>query len=92
MKKFFVALLCSILIGGLFAQQNPVSLYSLPEAYVDVSLQSPAQLQQLAHQFSVDKVLRNNGVYRVRLWLGPHDYQRFLDLGISYELSPRGAK
>lgn len=92
MKKFFVALLCSILIGGLFAQQNPVSLFSLPEAYVDVSLQSPAQLQQLAHQFSVDKVLRNNGVYRVRLWLGPHDYQRFLDLGISYELSPRGAK
>ncbi len=92
MKKFLVAVLCSILMGGLFAQQNSISLFSLPEAYVDVTLQSPAQLQQLAHQFSVDKARENNGAYQVRLWLGPRDYQSFLDLGINYSLAPRTAR
>lgn len=91
MKKFFVIILCSLLFCGLFAQNQP-SLSSLPEAYVEVVLQSPTQLQQLAHQFSVDKVMKNNGAYQVRLWLGPHDYQNFLDLGIPYVLSPRNAK
>lgn len=92
MRKFFVAVLCSFLLCGLYAQQNQPSLFSLPEAYVDVTLQSPVQLQQLAHQFSVDKVVKNNGAFQVRLWLGPHDYQNFLDLGIPYVLSPRNAK
>lgn len=92
MKKFFVAVLCLFTLCGLFAQQNQPSLFSLPEAYVDVTLQSPAQLQQLAHQFSVDKVVKNNGVYQVRLWLGPRDYQNFLDLGINYSLTPRTSR
>ena len=72
MKKFFVTIFCSLLFCGLFAQNQP-SLSSLPEAYVELPLQSPAQLQQLAHQFSVDKVMKNNGTYQVRLWLGPLD-------------------
>ena len=92
MRKFFVAVICSFLFCGLFAQQNQTPLFSLPEAYVDVTLQSPVQLQQLAHQFSVDKVKKNIGAYQVRLWLGPQDYQNFLDLGIPYVLSPRNAK
>ena len=92
MKKFLGAILCSFMLCGLFAQQNQPDLFSLPEAYVDVTLQSPAQLQQLAHQFSVDKVVKNNGVYQVRLWLGPHDYQNFLNLGIAYTLYRRDGK
>ena len=92
MKKFLGVILCSLMLCGLFAQQNQPSLFSMPEAYVDVILQSPAQLQQLAHQFSVDKVVKNNGVYQVRLWLGPHDYQNFLNLGIAYTLYRRDGK
>lgn len=92
MKKFLGAILFSFMLCGLFAQQNQPSLFSLPEAYVDVTLQSPAQLQQLAHQFSVDKVVKNNGVYKVRLWLGPHDYQNFLNLGINYSLTLRTSR
>ena len=92
MKKFLGAILCSFMLCGLFAQQNQPPLFSMPEAYVDVTLQSPAQLQQLAHQFSVDKVVKNNGVYQVRLWLGPHDYQNFLNLGIAYTLYRRDGK
>lgn len=86
MKKFLLAVLCTFLFCGLFAQQNQTSIFSLPEAYVDVTLHSPAQLQQLAHQFSVDKVVKKDGVYQVRIWLGPHDYQNFLNLGIKYTL------
>ena len=86
MKKFLLAVLCTFLFCGLFAQQNQTSLFSLPEAYVNVTLHSPAQLQQLAHQFSVDKVVKKDGVYQVRIWLGPHDYQNFLNLGIKYTL------
>lgn len=92
MKKFLVAVLFLFTLCGLFAQQNQPSLFSLPEAYVDVTLQSSAQLQQLAHQFSVDKVVKNNGVYQVRLWLGPHDYQNFLNLGINYSLTLRTSR
>ena len=92
MKKLLVTILYSFLLSGLFAQQNQPDLFSLPEVYVDVTLKSPAQLQQLAHQFSVDKVVKNNGVFQVRLWLGPHDYQNFLNLGMNYSLAPRDAK
>ena len=92
MKKNLATILCVFMCCVLFAQQGQTELFSLPEAYVDVTLKSQAQLQQLAHQFSVDKVVKNNGRYHVRLWLGPHDYQNFLNLGIDYTLSPRGAK
>jgi len=92
MKRFFVICLCSFVLTGLYAQHHQSELFTFPEAYVDITVQSPKQLQQLAYRFSVDKVLKNNGVYQVRLWLGPHDYQDFLDFGISYELSPRSAK
>jgi hypothetical protein len=92
MKRFFVICLCSFVLTGLYAQHHQSELFTFPEAYVDITVQSPKQLQQLAYRFSVDKVLKNNGVYQVCLWLGPHDYQDFLDFGISYELSPRSAK
>lgn len=92
MRKLFVTVLCSLIFCGLFAQQHKNDLFTLPEAYVDVTVKSQAQLQQLAHLFSVDKVKKNNGLYQVRLWLGPHDYQSFLNLGINYSLAPRDAK
>ena len=86
MRKILVTILCSFMLCGLFAQQNLTDLFSLPEAYVDITLHSPAQFQQLAHQFSVDKVSKKNGLFQVRLWLGPHDYQNFLNSGIEYTL------
>ncbi len=92
MRKIFVTVICSFMFFGLFAQQHENDLFTLPEAYVDVTVKSQKQLQQLAHQFSVDKVFRNNGLYQVRLWLGPHDYQNFLNTGIGYALSPQGTK
>lgn len=92
MKRLFVTFLCSLIFCGLFAQQHKNDLFTLPEAYVDVTVKSQAQLQQLAHLFSVDKVKKNNGLYQVRLWLGPHDYQSFMNLGINYSLAPRDAK
>jgi hypothetical protein len=90
MRNFFVTILCSLMFCGLFAQQ--VDLFTLPEAYVDVTLKSQAQFQQIARQFSVDKVKKNNGQYQVRLWLGPRDYQNFLNLGIDYSFPLRDAK
>ena len=86
MKKILVIALCLFLFCRLFAQQNQPDLFALREAYVDITLKSQAQFQQLAYLFSVDKVKKNNGIYQVRLWLGPHDYQNFLDLGIEYTL------
>ena len=92
MKKLLVTVLCWFMLCGLFAQQNQTDLFSLREAYVDVTLQSQAQLQQLAHQFSVDKVVKKDGAYQVRVWLGPHDYQNFLNLGIAYTLYQQDGK
>lgn len=86
MKKILVTVLWAFLLSGLYAQQDQPDIFDLPEVYVDVTLQSQAQLQQLAHQFSVDKVVKKDGVYQVRIWLGPHDYQNFLNLGIKYTL------
>ena len=92
MKRILVAVLCVFMLGGLFAQPNQPDIFTLPEVYVDVTLQSQAQLQQLAHQFSVDKVVKKDGVYQVRIWLGPRDYQNFLNLGIKYTLYRPAAK
>ena len=86
MKKILVIVLCAFMLSGLYAQQDQPDIFNLPEVYVDVTLQSQAQLQQLAHQFSVDKVVKKDGAYQVRIWLGPHDYQNFLNLGIKYTL------
>lgn len=92
MKKILVIVLCAFMLGGLYAQQDQPDIFDLPEVYVDVTLQSQAQLQQLAHQFSVDKVIKTDGDFHVRLWLGSRDYQSFLNLGIPYVFSSRGAK
>ena len=70
MKKILVIVLCAFMLGGLYAQQDQPDIFDLPEVYVDVTLQSQAQLQQLAHQFSVDKVIKTDGDFHVRLWLG----------------------
>ncbi len=86
MKKILVTVLCAFILSGLYAQQDQPDIFNLPEVYVDVTLQSQAQLQQLAHQFSVDKVMKKDGAYQVRIWLGPHDYQNFLNLGIKYTI------
>lgn len=71
---------------ALWAQEGRSVLFSYPEAYVNVNLKSQKELQTLARQFSVDKVVENDGEYQVRLWLGPHDYESFLSLGIPYTL------
>ncbi|MCQ2264978.1 MAG: carboxypeptidase regulatory-like domain-containing protein [Bacteroidales bacterium] len=84
MKKFvtFAVVLCSIFC--LSAQNTTENLYDYPEAYVEISSVSPQQLLQLSRQFSVDKVVKNESLFDVRLWLGPRDYADFLNLGLSY--------
>lgn len=92
MKKILVTILCAFMLSGLYAQQDQPDIFTLPEVYVDVTLQSQAQFQQLAHQFSIDKVAKTDGDFHVRLWLGPRDYQSFLNMDIPYVFSPREAK
>lgn len=92
MKKIFFLTAIFFFLSFLWAQQEKTDLFTLPEAYVELNLKSQSQLQQLAHQFSIDKVTKTDGVFHVRLWLGPRDYQSFLNLGIPYVLSPRGTK
>ena len=55
MKRILVAVLCVFMLGGLFAQPNQPDIFTLPEVYVDVTLQSQAQLQQLAAGYAEEK-------------------------------------
>ena len=86
MRKIWGAILCSFMFCGLFAQQNQVDLFTLPQAYVKVAVQSQEQVKRLALDFSIDQVRKADGQYLVRLWLGPHDYQNFLNLGMDFTL------
>ena len=98
MKKIIVLLLLPIVsISFLFAQNRiEKSLNSdLPEQYVEIVLDSKNDINEIADDFSIDKVTYNPEAnnYTVRIWLGKRDYASFEGLGIPFSIcKPENSK
>lgn len=84
MKKILFVALLMLCLG--YQQAQNVDLHQFKEVYVDVQLNNPTQVRQLAKEFSIDKVNPNASGFAVRLWLGPHDYDNFLSKNIDYNI------
>ena len=84
-------LLIAILISGtVFAQNGTHKKISaqLPEAYVNVTLDTKTEINALSQEFNIDKVSydNTNGNYKVRVWLPQRQFEDFENLGIPYQL------
>ncbi len=98
MKRIFAAaLVLMLLISSLYGQNrsNPSLNYDLPEQYVEIILDSKEEINQIAADFSVDKVtyIPQNNHYKVRLWLGKRDYESFESFRIPFSIyKPENSK
>lgn len=90
MKKIIASLIFIFSISFLFGQTktNLVLNSDLPEQYVEVILDSKEDINEIAADFSVDKVTYNSekNNYTVRIWLGRRDYASFEQLGIPFSM------
>lgn len=86
MKKFISLYIFLCFIFCLSAQNERNNLYDYPEAYVEIQSLTSQQLWQLSHQFSVDKVTKNESLFDARFWLGPYDYDDFLAAHLPFSL------
>lgn len=92
MRHFLLPILFIFLHFSLFSQDlNRESLKNeeKPEVYLDLTLYSQEDIQQLSMLFSIDD-LRYEALsesYNVRIWLAKKDYQHFLDLNIPFTYS-----
>lgn len=87
MKKILLLLLSICFSLSLWAQ-NSLSNCPLSEVYLTTYLPTKTEVNNLARQFSVDKVTfdERSGQYFVLMWLSQREYAAFEALNIPYEL------